>query len=154
MSSETISVLPNFLSYGVIGLGAIVLVLFVVIGGRRQGPLIVLSFVFLSLAIISSGVFLEYAKLRPWSSQGEPLPAGACTDATGKLGIVVVKLRIFNNDRADGGGFTSHGYGEEGRPARGGWLYSSSQISDVKGKTTDYPNKRWGASWDCISGPA
>ena len=84
--------LPKYLSYGAIGLGAISMLLFLAVGRRETPALTQVLYVILSLAVVGSGVFLEWAKAKPV----EQAHVDACTDAKGNFGQVVLRLDLRN----------------------------------------------------------
>ena len=133
---------PKYLSYGAIGLGAIALVLFIWVG-RGSTPLVTQAlYVVLSLAIVGSGVFLEWVKSFP-----PPLAhLNSCTNETGVFGDVVLRLDVINKD------LTSNGPTLVGRRVAKDPLYSLETLgtlADPK-RTNSWAEKRFVTSWDCL----
>jgi hypothetical protein len=148
---EFIAVVPDLVSRGLIGVGAISLIVFLLLGGKRRPWYDIASYLVLVAMVIGSGVWLEARKIRvpetTPASERVRQPALACTDSNGRFGLVQIRLHVFNTDRS------GHGYDQLGLPAAGEWLVSNSRVRDIQSNTSDFPNKRWGARWDCVAGP-
>lgn len=155
MLDPIVTVVPELVSRGLLGIGALTLLLFVVQGRNRT---IVDSVFYLLLVamVLGTGTILElngvnFPESPTSSSQVEAendsssAPPFACTDEHGRFGIVQIRLNIFNANKK------SHGYGELGLPKAGDWLISTNQVKSIS--TSDRLNKRWGARWDCVVGP-
>lgn len=154
--SNIVSVFPQFLSWGTIGVGAISLTLFIILARRDQSIFVIGMFSFLSIFMIGVGAYLELSK----SPDVVPtiIPKQTCTNDAGKFGTVQIRLHIFNNEKHDSGEnkgqFKGHGFDQIGLPSAENWLVSTFQVKDLKSNSEgDYLNKRWGAQWKCIVPP-
>jgi hypothetical protein len=140
--TDILAAIPKYLSYGVLGLGAVALVLFLLIGRQSTPILTQVLFVALSLFVVACGAFLEWAKSAPT----DELRANACTDAQGHFGQVKLTLDVLNQD------LSSNGPTLAGRRFANEPLVSLDTLGFLAdpNRTASWPEKRYMTSWDCL----
>ena len=141
--SEIVKDLPPFLSYGVIGLGAIALLLFLFIGRQSTPIMTQFLYVILTLFVVATGGFLEWTKTIPVSERH----VDSCTDSLGNFGQVRLKLDVLNDDLTSNGP-TLSGLRTKNEPLIA--LVTLGFLADLI-QTTSWRQKRFMASWECAT---
>jgi hypothetical protein len=140
MSEQTINSLAPYLSYGAIGLGLALFIVFVILS--LNSKLEKHSYVAATVCIIIflGGVFIEYERMIE-HPEGLVSHNGECIKEDGSFGSVILRIKVFNEDR------TEHGYNQDAKRSEGIWLISNIKFENIS--SSSRLTKRFGASWKC-----